>query len=74
LSYYHLIIDKLNTGGLIIADNVLWSGKITMPEKDMDKETLALHRFNMFVQQDQRVENILLPIRDGLMVLRKNNL
>lgn len=72
LNYYHLIIDKIKPGGLIIADNVLWSGKITMPEKDMDRETLALHQFNQFVQQDSRVENILLPIRDGLMVVRKN--
>ncbi len=71
LNYYHLVIDKIKSGGLIIADNVLWSGKITMPEKDMDKETLALHQFNQFVQQDTRVENILLPIRDGLMVVRK---
>jgi caffeoyl-CoA O-methyltransferase len=71
LNYYHLVIDKLNKGGLIIADNVLWSGKITMSESVMDKETLALHQFNQFVQQDSRVENILLPIRDGLMVVRK---
>jgi predicted O-methyltransferase YrrM len=71
LNYYHLIIDKIKPGGLIIADNVLWSGKITMPEKEMDRETLALHQFNQFVQQDSRVENILLPIRDGLMVVRK---
>ena len=71
LNYYHLVIDKLNKGGLIIADNVLWSGKITMSEKDMDKETLALHQFNQFVQRDGRVENMLLPIRDGLMVVRK---
>ncbi len=71
LNYYHLIIDKIKSGGLIIADNVLWSGKITMPEKDMDRETLALHQFNQFVQQDDRVENILLPIRDGLMMVRK---
>jgi caffeoyl-CoA O-methyltransferase len=71
LNYYHLVIDKVNAGGLIIADNVLWSGKITMPEKDMDKETLALHQFNKFVQHDSRVENLLLPIRDGLMVVRK---
>jgi predicted O-methyltransferase YrrM len=71
LNYYNLVIDKLNAGGLIIADNVLWSGKITMPEKDMDKETLALHQFNQFVQHDSRVENLLLPIRDGLMVVRK---
>ena len=71
LAYYHQVIDKLKTGGLIIADNVLWSGKITMPEKEMDKETLALHQFNQFVQKDERVENLLLPIRDGLMVIRK---
>lgn len=71
LNYYHLIIDKIKPGGLIIADNVLWSGKITMPEKEMDRETLALHQFNQFVRQDSRVENMLLPIRDGLMVVRK---
>ena len=71
LSYYHLLIEKLTTGGLIIADNVLWSGKITMPVNDMDRETLALHEFNNFIQNDERVENMLLPIRDGLMVIRK---
>lgn len=71
LVYYQLIIDKIKSGGLIIADNVLWSGKITMPENDMDRETLALHQFNQLIQQDDRVENILLPIRDGLMVVRK---
>jgi predicted O-methyltransferase YrrM len=71
LAYYHLIIEKLNVGGLIIADNVLWSGKITMPASDMDRETLALHEFNNFIQNDERVENMLLPIRDGLMVIRK---
>ena len=71
LAYYQLIIEKLNTGGIIIADNVLWSGKITMPEGEMDRETLALHEFNKAVQNDGRVENMLLPIRDGLMVIRK---
>lgn len=71
LTYYHLLIDKLQVGGLIIADNVLWSGKITMPVNEMDKETLALHEFNEFVQNDTRVENVLLPIRDGLMIVRK---
>ena len=71
LAYYLLIIEKLNTGGIIIADNVLWSGKITMPEGEMDRETLALHEFNKAVQNDARVENMLLPIRDGLMVIRK---
>ncbi len=71
LPYYHLVIDKLKIGGLIIADNVLWSGKITMPVADMDKETLALHQFNEFVQKDDRVENLLIPLRDGLMIVRK---
>lgn len=71
LTYYNLVIDKLVNGGLIIADNVLWSGKITMPEKEMDRETLALHQFNQFVHNDERVENLLLPIRDGLMIVRK---
>ncbi len=71
LNYYHLVIDKLSKGGIIIADNVLWSGKITMPENEMDRETLALHQFNQFVQNDERVENVLLPIRDGLMMVRK---
>jgi predicted O-methyltransferase YrrM len=71
LNYYHLVFDKIASGGLIIADNVLWSGKITMAQNEMDKETLALHQFNEFVQNDLRVENMLLPIRDGLMVIRK---
>lgn len=71
LHYYQLVLDKMPSGALIIADNVLWSGKITMPEDEMDKETLALHQFNQFVQQDERVENVLLPIRDGLMMVRK---
>lgn len=71
LAYYHLVIDKLKSGGLIIADNVLWSGKITMSVSKMDKETLALHEFNEFVQLDARVENILIPLRDGLMIVRK---
>jgi caffeoyl-CoA O-methyltransferase len=71
LAYYHLVIDKLSRGGLIIADNVLWSGKITTPKEEMDRETLALHEFNEFVHQDSRVENLLLPIRDGLMMVRK---
>lgn len=71
LAYYHLLIDKLSSGGIIIADNVLWSGKITMPESEMDRETQALHEFNKYVQNDARVENMLLPIRDGLMVIRK---
>lgn len=67
--YYDLVIDKLNPGGLIIADNVLWSGKVLDEKKDED--TLKIHQFNQKVHADPRVENFLLPLRDGLMVLRK---
>jgi caffeoyl-CoA O-methyltransferase len=70
-NYYDLVIDKVNKGGYIIADNVLWSGKILLPEKEMDKDTLLIDAFNKKVQNDPRVENVLFPIRDGLMVMRK---
>lgn len=67
--YFDLVIDKVNSGGLIIADNVLWSGKVIAPAHDA--ETEALHRFNQKTAADARVESLLLPVRDGLMVLRK---
>lgn len=70
--YFDLIIDKVKKGGVIIADNVLWSGKVTEPENKMDRDTIAIHRFNEKVNTDKRVSNILLPIRDGLMVMIKN--
>lgn len=71
-NYYDLIFDKLRPGGIIIADNVLWSGKVIDPkELEKDVETLALHHFNQKVTTDMRVENVLMPIRDGLMVIRK---
>lgn len=69
-NYYNLVFDKLRTGGFIIADNVLWSGRVLENEKD--EETQALHDFNRMVLADKRVSNVLLPIRDGLMVVRKN--
>lgn len=69
--YYDLTFDKLNNGGYIVADNVLWSGNILKPEEEMDSETLALHQFNKKIQSDDRVENVLFPIRDGLMIIRK---
>lgn len=68
-NYYDLVFDKVRPGGFIIADNVLWSGKVLDEEKDED--TQALHKFNQKVLADERVENVLLPIRDGLMVVRK---
>ncbi len=67
--YFDLVIDNMNTDGYIIADNVLWSGKIVEDVKD--KKTEAMRRFNEKIMSDSRVENILLPLRDGLMVMRK---
>ena len=71
LNYYNLVIDKIRPGGFIIADNVLWSGKVLKTEGKTDKDTQAILDFNRSVHEDQRVENVLFPIRDGLMVLRK---
>lgn len=70
-NYFDLVIDKMNPGGLILADNVLWSGKVTGEIKPNDKSTHAIHAFNQKVHADNRVENVLLPIRDGIMALRK---
>lgn len=67
--YYNLVFDKVRPGGFIIADNVLWSGKVL--DADQDENTKALHEFNQMVLVDDRVSNVLLPIRDGLMVIRK---
>ncbi|MEO6902376.1 MAG: O-methyltransferase [Bacteroidia bacterium] len=69
--YYDLVFDKVRSGGYIIADNVLWSGKVVDLQKNSDKETLLIDEFNKKVQQDHRVENTLLPLRDGLMMIRK---
>jgi len=70
-NYYDLVIDKVNKGGFIIADNVLWSGKVVEPIKNNDKDTKALHAYNKKINEDTRVENYLIPIRDGLMIARK---
>ena len=70
-NYFDLVIDKVKPGGFIIADNVLWSGNVLKPEKEMDEETLAIHHYNKKIMNDSRVENVLFPIRDGLMVARK---
>lgn len=68
-NYYDLVIDKVASGGYILADNVLWSGKVIEPSPD--KDTKAILNFNLKVHNDKRVENVLLPIRDGIMVARK---
>lgn len=70
LNYYKLVFESVSVGGYIIADNVLWSGKVVDPSKQ-DRETNLLREYNQFVHNDPRVEEVLLPIRDGLMVARK---
>lgn len=70
-NYFSMVIDNLKSGAWIIADNVLWSGKVLELAHSNDKETIALQEFNNRIQQDQRVENLLLPLRDGLMIMRK---
>ncbi len=69
--YFDLIIDKVRPGGFILADNVLWSGKVVTPIKPADLDTIAVMAFNQKIQDDSRVENVLLPVRDGMMVMRK---
>jgi predicted O-methyltransferase YrrM len=69
--YYQLVFDKIRPGGWILADNVLWSGKIIDIDQKQDKETAGIMEFNEFVQRDRRVENVLVPIRDGVMLIRK---
>lgn len=69
--YYDLIFAKIKPGGFILADNVLWSGKVIEEVKESDKSTKALVDFNKKIMNDSRVENVLLPIRDGIMMIRK---
>jgi caffeoyl-CoA O-methyltransferase len=67
--YYDLLIDRVPLGGFILVDNVLWSGKVV--EDKIDKDTLSIQQFNMKIQNDNRVDNLLLPIRDGIMLIQK---
>ncbi|MHA8052498.1 O-methyltransferase [Aquirufa sp. OSTEICH-129A] len=70
--YFDLVINKVRKGGLIIVDNVLWSGKV-VDESAKDKSTQALRDFNQKCLEDPRVENLLLPLRDGLLILKKKD-
>jgi predicted O-methyltransferase YrrM len=72
ISYFELVIDKVRKGGFIIADNVLWSGKVLTTTTHTDKETQGIIDFNKFITKDKRIENLLLPFRDGLMIMKKN--
>ena len=70
--YYDLIINKVKSGGIIIADNILWSGKILEKVEKDDQATKSIIEFNNKIIEDDRVKNIILPIRDGLNIVRKN--
>lgn len=70
LNYYELILPKMNQGGIILSDNVLWSGKVVEPLKEGDLSTKILLEYNKRLKEDIRVETVLLPIRDGLTVSR----
>lgn len=69
-NYFQLIVPMMSKGGIILSDNVLWSGKILGDVKPNDKSTLALLAYNKLLNEDERVETVLLPIRDGLTVTR----
>lgn len=71
LAYYNAIIDNVRSGGFIIADDVLWDGKVIEEIEKNDKQTQAIIAFNTFVQQDTRVENVIIPLRHGLSLIRK---
>lgn len=68
--YFKLVIDKVKKGGLILADNVLWSGKV-LDSNETDKHTIAVKEFNNMVQNHPSIQNVLLPLRDGLMLMYK---
>lgn len=69
-NYFHLIIDKMNKGGIILSDNVLWSGKVIETLNPKDVDTKALLEYNKLMNEDDRVETVVLPIRDGLTISR----
>lgn len=71
IEYYNLIFDKVRSGGLIIADNTLWDGHVLEIPKSSDKQTIGIQQFNDMVAKDDRVEKVILPVRDGLTLIWK---
>lgn len=69
-NYFKAVIDKMNSGGVILSDNVLWSGKVTETPSPKDEDTIALIAYNKMMNEDPRIETVLLPIRDGLTISR----
>ncbi|MHA7843563.1 MAG: O-methyltransferase [Winogradskyella sp.] len=70
-NYFHAVIDKLNQGGIILSDNVLWHGKVIEPLQEKDISTKAVLDYNTLLKEDKRIETVVLPIRDGLTISRK---
>jgi len=70
IEYFNLVIDKIRPGGIILADNVLWDGKV-LDQKSKDKESVGIRMFNDHIKNDTRIDHILLTIRDGIMIIRK---
>lgn len=70
-NYFHLIIDKLNSGGIVLSDNVLWHGKVVEELNEKDISTKAVLDYNTLLKEDERIETVMLPIRDGLTISRK---
>lgn len=70
-AYYEAVLPKLRTGGFILADNTLWDAKVLKPVDSNDWQTIEIMRFNDFIATDNRVEKVILPLRDGLTIIRK---
>jgi len=70
-AYYEAVLPKVRKGGYLLVDNTLWDGKVLKPVDPKDKETIAIMKFNEFIAKDTRIEKVLLPIRDGLTLIRK---
>lgn len=73
VEYYELVLKKLRPGGYILADNTLWDGHVIDPKYDKDAQTLGIRQFNDYLAADQRVEKVILPLRDGLTIIRKKD-
>jgi len=71
IDYYNLVFDKVNKGGFIIADNILWDGKVLSKPKQGDHFTKGIQEFNNYIKNDKRVEKVIFPVRDGMLVIRK---
>lgn len=69
--YYHLVFDQIPVGGFLLADNILWSGKVIDPSSADEEQTRGIMAFNDLVQSDSRVKNVILPVRDGIMLVQK---